>query len=65
MSNCFVAPTVVVDLQVQYTFCATLKVLSKLLIYTGFQGCDKCPTVLLLTYINYTDLKAHAMVKTV
>ena len=31
MSNCFVVPTVVVDLPVQYTFCATLKVLSKLL----------------------------------
>ena len=52
MSNCFVAPTGVVDLPVQYTFCATLKVLSKLL-------------RLLLTYSNYTDLKAHAMVKTV
>ena len=38
MSNCFVAPAVVVDLPVQYTFCGTLKVLSKLLHINWFPG---------------------------
>ena len=33
MSNCFVAPTVVVDLPVQYTFCATLESSFKIIAY--------------------------------
>ena len=37
MSNCFAAPTVE-DVPVQYTFCATLKVLSKLLHINWFPG---------------------------